>query len=310
MNKYTIKDYDNLIQYILDNGELKKNRTGIDTLSIFGAQMRFDISNQFPIATKRKVFPKSVFAELIWMLSGSTNVNDLEKLGCKFWSPWRNEEFELKNNYIDGEFGPIYGWQLRHFGADYKFREDFENYKLNYKSDDSYGAWFAYEERKKSMGFDQVSYIVDQLKNNKTSRRILFSLWNPPDVNSDSVILPPCHYSFILNVDNNDNLSGMLVQRSMDIVAGGWANIIWYSAFIYMLAQQCNLKPKELIVSVGDCHVYSNQINAAKEYLSRPEIAQPTLKINQAKDIFSYKVEDFVLENYNPLDKIEIPVAV
>lgn len=301
MNKYTIKDYDNLIQYILDNGELKKNRTGIDTLSIFGAQMRFDISSQFPVATKRKVFPKSVFAELIWMLSGSTNVNDLEKLGCKFWSPWRNEEFESKNNYSNGEFGPIYGWQLRHFGANYDDRDD-----VKYTDE-----FLAYGGRYDiNRGFDQVSYIVDQLKNNKSSRRILFSLWNPPDVNSDSVILPPCHYSFILNVDNNDNLSGMLVQRSMDIVAGGWANIIWYSAFIYMLAQQCNLKPKELIVSVGDCHVYSNQVNAAKEYLSRPEILQPTLKINQAKDIFSYKVEDFVLENYNPLDKIEIPVAV
>jgi len=280
---YILQEYDNSLEYILRNGERKTNRTSIDTLSVFGIQNRYKIDTYFPILTKRKMFYKSIFAELLWILSGSTNVNDLEALGSKIWSPWRNKEFELKNNYSDGELGPIYGWNLRHFGEDYNNRNNSPG------------------------GFDQLKYIVNELKNNKDSRRILFTYWNPN--NLDKAVLPPCHHTFQLNV-SGDKLSGMLYQRSADYIIGSCANIQFYSALIYILAQQVGLKPYELIYSTGDTHIYVNQIEAIEEYLSRPSVDSPKLVVNKAQDIFSYKIDDFKIEDYNPLEAIKIPVAV
>lgn len=295
---YIVQPYDDALEYILKNGIKKSNRTGVNTLSVFGLQTRYRIDENFPLITKRKLFPKSIFAELLWILSGSTNVKDLEAMGSKIWSSWRNEEFEKRNEYVEGDLGPIYGYQLRHFGVPYvgKF--------LLSESEDTQKLL-----KEHSGGFDQLEYVVNELKTNKLSRRILFSYWNPPQVTTDQARLPPCHMTFILNVDNEDRLSGMLVQRSGDYPIGIPFNIAFYSALLYMLSLECNLKPYELVHSVADAHIYENQIEAVEEYLSRPEIPSPTLRLVK-KSITEYTLDDFIIENYHPLEKITIPVEI
>lgn len=284
---YTLKDYDKTLENICSNGILKKNRTGIDTYSLFGVQNRYRIDTHFPIPTKRKYAYKSIFSELLWMLSGSTNVNDLEARNSKIWSAWKDKDFEIKNSYNDGDLGPIYGWNFRHFGGDYSKRnEDIKN------------------------GFDQVQFVIDELKTNKFSRRILINLWNPVDMLSTRVRLPCCHYSFQLLVDNNDNLTGILNQRSGDYLPGVSANIFFYSAFLYMIAQQTNLKPYELVHNIADAHVYIDQLEAAKTYMDRKEVDSPKLILNKKDSIFNYELSDFEIINYNPSEKILIPVAV
>jgi thymidylate synthase len=285
-NYYLLKEYDYALQDILDKGIERPNRTGENTLSLFGIQCKYDISEHFPIPTKRKYAYKSIFAELLWMLSGSTNVNDLEAMGSKIWSAWKDKDFEKRNDYHDGELGPIYGWSFRNFGADYDHQE----------------CW--------GFGFDQVEYLINELKTNKYSRRALINLWDPRVMTTDKVKLTCCHYSFQVLVDNEDRLTGILSQRSGDWLPGISANIFFYSAFLYMIAQQTNMKPYMLIHNVADAHVYLNQVEAAKEYLKRPEIQSPVLKLNKAKDIFSYKLSDFEVIDYSPGETIKIPITV
>lgn len=282
---YILKEYDEALVKIINSGILKNNRTGVDTLSLFGLQCRYKIDEYFPIPTKRKYAYKSIFAELLWMLSGSTNVNDLEAMNSKIWSPWKDPEFEKRNGYADGELGPIYGHSFRSFGGDY-------------------GPIFGYE------GFDQVSYLIEELRKNKYSRRALINLWDPNVMTTDKVKLPCCHYSFQCLVDDKNRLTGILTQRSGDWLPGVSANIFFYSAFLYMIAQQTSLQPYELIHNIADAHVYVNQLDAASEYLNRPEINSPKFLLNKRQDIFSYKLEDFNVINYNPGEKIILPVAI
>lgn len=282
---YILKPYDDVLEKILNEGDDNPTRTGIICRSLTGVQCHYDISEYFPIPTRRYYAYKSIFKELLWMLSGSTNVNDLEKMGSKIWSAWKDPNFEKKHGYKDGELGPIYGHQMRYFGGEY--------------GSDNPG------------GFDQVSFLVNELKNNRYSRRIMMDLWNPNDVCSDRVKLPPCHFNFYCNVDSKDRLTGILTQRSGDWLPGVSANIFFYSAFIYMLAQQTGYKPYKLVHNVHNAHIYINQLDAVKEYLSRKETpSSPKLVLNKAKDIFSYEINNFVITNYNPLEKINVPVAV
>lgn len=280
---YILQDYDKTLENILNNGIRKSTRTGVDTLSLFGVQCRYRIDQYFPIPTRRKIFYKSIFAELLWMLSGSTNINDLNKLGSKIWDFWRDSDFEKKNGYEDGDLGPIYGHSFINFGGDYKG----------------------------SNGFNQVDYLIDELKSNKYSRRALISLWDPRVMTTDKVKLPTCHYTFQVLVDNQDRLTGILTQRSGDWLPGVSANVYFYSAFLYMIGQQTGFTPYELVHNVADAHVYINQLDSAKEYLLLPEINAPELKLQKkANNIFSYTLEDFVIENYNPGPMVKIPVAV
>jgi thymidylate synthase len=284
---YILNDYDETLKEIVANGDDNQTRTGIICRSLTGVQCSYDISEYFPLPTKRQYAYKSIFSELLWMLSGSTNVNDLEAMGSKIWSAWKNKDFEEKNGYSDGELGPIYGFQMRHQGGDYLLR------KTN------------------PGGFDQVSYIVNELKTNKNSRRIMMDLWNAKDVCSDKVALPPCHFNFYINIDSKDRMTGILTQRSGDWLPGVSANVFFYSAFIYMLCQQTGYKPYKLIHNIHNAHIYMNQMEAVEEYLSRNESPDsPKLILNQAKDIFSYSLDDFVVAGYNPLPKIKVPVAV
>jgi thymidylate synthase len=284
---YILGEYDKALEQILTDGIRMPNRTGTDTLAIHGMTCRYRIDERFPIPTRRKSFYKSIFAELLWMLSGSTNVNDLNKLGSKIWDFWKDPEFEKRNGYGDGELGPIYGWSFRNFGLDY-----------NYRNAPTFG------------GFDQVQYLIDELKKNKFSRRALINLWDPSVMTTDKVKLPTCHYDFQVLVDNNDRMTGILTQRSGDWLPGISANIFFYSAFMYMLSQQTGYKPYELVHNIGSAHLYVNQIDAAKEYLSRPIIDSPKLNLKQAKDIFSYSLDDFCVEGYNPGEIIKVPIAV
>jgi thymidylate synthase len=305
---YVLQAYDDALRQIISKGVRKVNRTGVDTIACFGIQSRYPIAENFPVLTGRKVWPKSIFAELLWFISGSTNNNDLNALNSKIWDSWVDPAFEAKHGYAPGSFGPVYGFQLRHFGGwygngiggDVGSTEDHvltPTGSHDFVKENIYGKG----------GFDQLANMVNRLKTNPDCRRNLFSLWNPAQV--DKMKLPPCHYTFQVFVHEN-KLSGLLTQRSCDFPIGVPANIQFYSALIYMLAQQCGLQPFEFIHSTVDAHIYVNQIDAVEEYLARYKPDSPKLKLNQAPDIFSYKPEDFELVDYNPLSKIEIPVAV
>lgn len=286
---YILKPYDEALSQIINLGVYQKNRTSQATLSLFGLQKRYRIDEFFPLLTGRKIWPKSIFAELLWFISGSTNNNNLKSLGSKIWDLWSNEEFEKENHYEKGSLGPLYGFQLRHFGG---------SYNKGIEDEAGYGHG----------GVDQLENMVNLLKSDPNSRRNLFSLWNPKQIKD--MRLPPCHYTFQVYVNDN-KLSGMLTQRSCDFPIGAPANIQFYSALIYMLAQQCGYEPYEFIHSVGDAHVYVNQIVQVETYLDRrPKPDSPKLNLNKAKDIYSYSLEDFEIENYNPLSSIKIPVEV
>jgi len=287
---YAIQPYDEALQSILDEGVLKSNkRTGIKTKYIPGICSRYDLTQSFPLVTRRKIWPKSIWAELLWFISGSTNNNDLNALGAKIWNPWVDEEFEKKHGYAPGSFGPVYGFQLRHFGGDY----------ADGRSDNpDYGKG----------GFDQLDWMVNRLKEDSSCRRILFSLWNPQD--TGRMKLPPCHYTYQVMVDDNGDLTGSLTQRSCDFPIGVPANIQFYSALTMMLAQQSGFNAVEFVHYTVDSHIYWDQLDAIEEYLTLPTFDCPTLTINKAPDIYSYKLEDFVLSEYESGPKLEIPVAV
>lgn len=285
---YIMQPYDDSLREILANGVRKKNRTGIDTLSIFGIQTRYRIADRFPVLTGRRLWPKAIFAELLWVISGSTLNKDLQALDSNIWTPWVNAKFEKKNNYWPTALGPIYGFQLRHFGGEYG-------------DGDTTHPWYGRN------GFDQLTYMIELLKSDPDSRRNLFSLWNPNDLAYQK--LPCCHYSFQVYV-HEGNLSGMLTQRSADYPLGVCANLIFYSALLYMLAQQTGLEPYELIHSTADNHIYFNQIDAVEEYLLREKPDSPTLSLNKRYSIDSYEISDFKLVDYNPLAPIKIPVTV
>ncbi len=357
---YLLGDYDKALQAILDHGIEKKDRTGVGCISVAGIQSKYPLNQfdsngdrYFPLVTGRKLFPKAVFAELIWFLSGSTLNQDLVQLGCKFWSPWCDENnpkyrtLRETYGYESGDFGPIYGWQLRHFGGDYvEYRSELRRYvsrvdlyvKLKETSvdrdefislleQDGYtkmarGIREGYLEVRQVLerffprlpeagGEDQLAYMIDILKNDpygSNGRRCLFSLWNPADL--CKMALPPCHYTYQAIADGEGGLTGLMTQRSCDFPVGVPANIQFYSALTIMLAQQSGLKPRELIHETHDSHIYLNQIDQVKEYLSRPKPESPKIRVKQAENIYSYRPEDFEIVGYVPLEKIEIPVAV
>ena len=285
---YLLEPYDDALMEILRHGRPRTNvRTGIKTLSIFGMTRRYRLDTDFfPIVTRRKVWPYSIFGELLWFISGSTNNNDLEGLGSKIWRPWVSDEFEKKHCYAPGDFGPVYGFQLRHFGATYKFGSG----------------------STPSGGFDQLDWMVRRIKEDPSCRRILFSLWNPGDVRYQR--LPPCHFVYQVCIDDDGLMTGIMTQRSCDFPIGVPANIQFYAALTKMLAQQTGYKAHEFVHETHDSHIYWDQIPAMEEYLSLPVIDSPKLAIVPAPSIFSYMMADFVLSDFSPGPVIKIPVAV
>tara|TARA_Y100000034_G_scaffold117749_1_gene157566 strand:+ start:16018 stop:16941 length:924 start_codon:yes stop_codon:yes gene_type:complete len=307
-----MRDYDAALSRILEEGVRKENRTGVDTIALFGIQSRYRIDEYFPLLTGRKLRFKSMIGELLWFLSGSTNNEDLANLGCKFWTPWVDEEFEKKHGFVPGSFGPVYGFQLRYFGGTYGNGAGGENNLLaDVKDSDHVVGYHKPFPTKVDLyglgGFDQLEYMMDRLKENPNCRRILFSLWNPSQLSQ--MRLPPCHYTFQCFV-NDGKLSGMLTQRSCDFPVGVPFNIAFYSTFIYMLAQQIGLEPYEFVHSTVDSHIYVNQIEAVEEYLARSKPCSPKLELHKASNIDLYKPDDFVLKDYEPQDEMKFEVAV
>ena len=274
-----MKQYLDLVKHVLEKGELKADRTGTGTKSVFGYQMRFDLSEGFPMVTTKKLHLKSIIYELLWFLKGDTNIKYLKDNGVNIWNAWADS---------NGDLGPVYGFQWRNWNND---------------------------------GIDQISNLINDLKNNPSSRRHLISAWNPsvlPDtsksfetnVANGKAALPPCHAFFQFHVING-KLSCQLYQRSADIFLGVPFNIASYSLLTLMIAQVCNLEPGDFIHTFGDAHIYSNHFEQMKLQLAREPRSLPTIKINsEVNNIFDFKFEDFILENYDPHPHIKGKVAV
>lgn len=264
-----MKQYLDLMQHVLDNGAQKHDRTGTGTISVFGYQMRFNLQEGFPMVTTKKLHLKSIIHELIWFLSGNTNIQYLKDNGVRIWDEWADE---------NGNLGPVYGSQWR--------------------------SWPKPDGEK----IDQITQIINTIKNNPDSRRIIVSAWNVAEI--ENMALPPCHAFFQFYVADG-KLSCQLYQRSADIFLGVPFNIASYALLTMMVAQVCGLAYGDFVHTLGDAHLYNNHIDQAKLQLSRDTKALPTMKINpEVKDIFDFKFEDFTLENYDPHPHIKGIVAV
>ena len=290
-----MKQYLDLCKKILEEGSYKGDRTGTGTYSLFGYQMRFDLNKGFPLLTTKKVFLKGIIHELLWFISGSTNIKYLVDNDVKIWNEWPYEIYKKSDSYQNetleefvlkikndnefaakwGELGPVYGKQWRDFNGE---------------------------------GIDQLSNLINQIKTNPNSRRLIICAWNPCEV--DQMALPPCH-SFIQFYVINGKLSCQLYQRSGDVFLGIPFNIASYALFTMMIAQVCGLGLGDFVHTIGDAHIYSNHEEQVKLQLSRDTKELPTMKINpNVKSIFDFKYEDFTLENYNPHKAIKGKVAV
>jgi thymidylate synthase len=264
-----MQQYHDLLNHVLAHGHVKTDRTGTGTTSVFGYQMRFNLAEGFPLLTTKKVHLKSIIHELLWFLQGSTNIAYLKEHGVKIWDEWADEQ---------GNLGPVYGYQWRNWP----------------KPDGTH--------------IDQITQVVNQIKNTPDSRRLIVSAWNVADV--ERMKLPPCHAFFQFYVADG-KLSCQLYQRSADIFLGVPFNIASYALLTMMVAQVCDLQLGDFVHTLGDAHIYSNHMEQVKEQLSRTPRALPTMRINpDVKDLFAFKFEDFSLENYDPYPAIKAPVAV
>lgn len=261
--------YLNLLRDILENGTPTEDRTGTGTLSVFGRQLRFNLVDGFPLLTTKRVHFRSVAGELLWMLSGSTNVKDLQALGVSIWDEWAQE---------DGELGPVYGRQWRRWD----------------------GQWPVYT--------DQIAALIEGIKEDPQSRRHLVSAWNVADL--PDMALPPCHYAFQFYV-RGGRLSCMFQMRGADTFIGLPFNIASYALLTLMIAQVCDLAPGELVVSIGDAHLYRNHIEQARLQLTREPRPLPTVRLTPGiRDIDAFTLADIVLEGYDPHPTIKAPVSV
>ncbi|ADG36186.1 Td thymidylate synthetase [Acinetobacter phage Acj61] len=311
---YVMREYDLALRDIIDNGfDIDGDRTGVGTVAKFGINTKYDISERVPVLTKRKVAWKSIVKEVLWYISGSSNINDLEAMGAKIWTPWKSKEFETKHGFVEGSAGYVYGFNLIHFGADVKQVESRRLAEQNpFNNVDEHMLDKIYP---KSKGFNQLDYVINTLRANPKSRQACFTFWRP-DTNNQA-ILPACHafYSFIVSPDENGEMNVLnchLFQRSADYPIGvGMGNIWTATLFTYMIAQQLGMKPGHVYHSGAHCHVYKNAIDATVEYLEREdEPDSPILKLNKRDSIYDYVPEDFELIDYNPLPPIKFDIAV
>ena len=264
-----MKQYHDLLEHILRSGVKKEDRTGTGTISVFGYQMRFDLSEGFPCITTKKLHLRSIIHELLWFLKGDTNIQYLKENNVSIWDEWADE---------NGNLGPVYGSQWR--------------------------SWPTADGRH----IDQIKQVIDQLKNNPDSRRIIVSAWNVGEI--EKMALPPCHAFFQFYVAEG-KLSCQLYQRSADTFLGVPFNIASYALLTIMLAQVCGLKPGDFVHTLGDAHLYSNHLDQAKLQLTRDLRPLPQMKINpNVNDLFEFKIEDFELINYDPHPHIKAAVAI
>jgi len=264
-----MRQYLDFMHHVYEHGTEKTDRTGTGTRSVFGYQMRFDLQQGFPLLTTKKLHLKSIIHELIWFLAGSTNTQYLKDNGVSIWDEWADE---------NGNLGPIYGYQWRSWPAP------------------------------NGQHIDQIAQVVDQIKNNPDSRRLIVSAWNVADI--PQMKLPPCHAFFQFYVADG-KLSCQLYQRSADIFLGVPFNIASYALLTHMMAEQTGLQPGEFIWTGGDCHLYANHMDQVREQLSRTPFPSPKLVIKRKPDsIFDYKFDDFEITDYQSHAHIKAPVAV
>jgi len=264
-----MRQYLDLMRHVLEHGARKSDRTGTGTLSVFGAQLRFDLGAGFPLLTTKKVHLKSILHELLWFLKGDTNTRYLKDHGVTIWDEWADAK---------GDLGPVYGYQWR--------------------------SWPAPDGRH----IDQVSQVIEQIRKNPDSRRLIVSAWNVADL--PKMALLPCHAFFQFYVAEG-RLSCQLYQRSADLFLGVPFNIASYALLTLMVAQVCGLKPGDFVHTYGDTHLYLNHLEQAREQLARTPRRLPVMKLNPAvRDLFAFQYEDFTLENYDPHPAIRAPVAV
>ena len=292
-----MKQYLEFLKHILDNGHAKNDRTGTGTISTFGYQMRFDLNEGFPLLTTKKVHLKSIIHELLWFISGDTNIQYLVKNNVRIWNEWPYEKFKKSNCYNNetieefvlkvanddefaekwGDLGPVYGYEWRH-------SEGADSVK------------------------DQLTWVINEIKTNPDSRRLIVNSWHAAYI--EKMALPPCHAMFQFYVENN-KLSCQLYQRSGDAFLGIPFNIASYALLTMMVAKVCNLELGEFIHTIGDCHIYSNHLEQVNLQLSRSPRKLPKMKIiRDVKEINDFRYEDFLLEDYNPYPLIKGKVAV
>lgn len=288
-----MKQYLDLIKHILKNGNQKDDRTNTGTISCFGYQMRFDLSEGFPLVTTKKTYFKGIVHELLWFIKGDTNIKYLVDNNCNIWNEWPYEKYKKTNDFQNetlqefiekikndnefarkhGDLGPVYGKQWRNFN-----------------------------------GVDQLKNLISEIKNNKNSRRLIISSWNPIDV--PNMALPPCH-SFMQFYVNNNKLSLQLYQRSADVFLGVPFNIASYSLFLHLIAQVCDLQVGDFVHTFGDCHIYLNHLDQVNLQLTRTPKKLPKIVLNKnIKSIFDFKFEDIKLEGYESWPRIKGEVAV
>lgn len=264
-----MQQYLDLLRHVKTHGVYKEDRTGTGTVSVFGYQMRFNLRDHFPLLTTKKLHTKSIIHELLWFLKGSTNIAYLKENGVTIWDEWADAQ---------GNLGPVYGYQWR--------------------------SWPAPDGRH----IDQISQVIEQIKNNPDSRRLIVSAWNVADI--EKMALPPCHAFFQFYVANGE-LSCQLYQRSADIFLGVPFNIASYALLTMMVAQVCNLKAGDFVHTLGDAHIYSNHMTQVDTQLAREPLPLPQLKINPAiNNIFDFTFSDFELINYQAHPSIAAPIAV
>ena len=277
--------YLDLLRLVMSEGTEKGDRTGTGTLSHFGAQLRFNLADGFPLLTTKKVHLKSITYELLWFLSGSTHVDYLQQNGVRIWNEWATTEQTARFNRPAGDLGPIYGHQWRNYGA-------------TTTADGQYN----------SDGVDQIAQVVEQIKTNPNSRRLIVSGWNPSE--ADQVALPPCHTLFQFFVADN-KLSCQLYQRSADLFLGVPFNIASYALLTHMVAQVCGLEVGEFVWTGGDCHIYQNHREQVELQLTRSLYTLPTLALNpDVTDIFAFNYEDISVDGYESHPAIKAQVAV
>jgi thymidylate synthase len=281
-----MKQYQELLRHILDNGTRHEDRTGVGTISVFGYQNRYDLRDGFPIVTTKRVPFRWIFEELAWFLSGDTNEKNLQARGVDIWAEWADEEHTKKFGREVGDLGPVYGYLWRSFGGDYPEKN----------------------------GVDQISELVKQINKNPNSRRLIVSGWNPKQ--ASQVDLPPCHTLFQFKVENEKILHCQLYQRSADAFLGVPFNISSYALLTHLIAHVCDLEVGEFIHTFGDLHIYLNHLEQVEELLKREPLELPKLELVDAGNLkgldglLNFEYENLNLKNYKSHKKIAAPVAV
>lgn len=281
-----MKQYQELLRYILDKGARHEDRTGVGTISVFGYQTRFDLRAGFPIVTTKRVPFRWIFEELAWFLSGDTSEKNLRARGVDIWREWATPEQTARFNREEGDLGPVYGYLWRSFGGDYP----------------------------QTNGVDQIERLIHEIEKNPNSRRLIVTGWNP--ATCDEVALPPCHTLFQFKIENEKTLHCQLYQRSADAFLGVPFNISSYALLTHLIAHVCDLQIGEFIHTFGDLHIYSNHLEQVEELLKREPLPLPKLELKNAENLkglaglLNFRYENLQLEGYQSHGKIAAPVAV